>query len=81
MLDKTNVRKNALFFSFALQLITVFLFLQFLQFYNFLQFLQILYELKHKVHLSKNVCGIFHYRFHFAFIKFYILAQQKAWTL
>ena len=27
--------------------------------------LQFLYKLKHKVHLSKTVCGIFHFRFHF----------------
>ena len=36
---------------------------------------------KHKVHLFKIVCGIFHFRFRLVFIKVYILAQQKAWTL
>ena len=37
---------------------------------------QFLYELKHKVHLSKTECGIFHFRFRLVFI-----AQQKVWTL
>ena len=32
-------------------------------------------------HLSKIVCGICHFRFLIVFIKLYILAQQKAWTL
>ena len=40
-----------------------------------------LYELNHKVHLSKTVCGIFHFWFCFLFIKVYILVQQSAWTL
>ena len=31
--------------------------------------LRFLYELKHKVRLSKTVCGIFHFRFRFVFIK------------
>ena len=43
--------------------------------------LRFLYELKHKVHLSKTVCGIFHFWFCFVFIKVYILVQQNAWTL
>ena len=43
--------------------------------------LQLLYELKHKVCLSKTVCAIFHFRFRFAFIRFYIFDQQNAWTL
>ena len=43
--------------------------------------LRFLYELKHKVHLSKTVCGIFHFWFCFLFIKVYILVQQSAWTL
>ena len=34
--------------------------------------LQFLYELKHKVHLSKTVYGIFHFRLRFVFIKVYI---------
>ena len=40
-----------------------------------------LHELKHKVRLSKTVCGIFHFRFRFAFIKVYIFVQQKTCTL
>ena len=38
-------------------------------------------ELKHKVHLSKSVWGIFHFQFHFFFIKVHIFVQQNAWTL
>ena len=41
-----------------------------------------LYELKHKVRLSKTVFGIFHFRFRFVIIKvIYIFVQQNAWTL
>ena len=40
-----------------------------------------LYELEHKVPLSKTVSGIFHFRFRFGFIKVYIFLQQKAWIL
>ena len=40
-----------------------------------------LHELKHKVRLSKTVCGIFQFRFRFAFIKVYIFVQQKTCTL
>ena len=40
-----------------------------------------LYELKRKVRLFKTVCGIFHFRFHFVFIKVYIFVQQNASTL
>ena len=43
--------------------------------------LQFLYELKHKVHLSKIVFGIFRFRFRFFFIKVYIFVLQNAWTL
>ena len=43
--------------------------------------LRFLYELKHKVCLSKTVCGIFHFQFHFVFVKVYIFVQQNAWTL
>ena len=41
---------------------------------------QFLYDLKHMIHLSKTVCGIFHFRF-LVFIKVYIFVQEKAWTL
>ena len=34
------------------------------------------YELKHKVRLSKTVCGIFHFRFRFVFIKVYIFNKM-----
>ena len=34
-----------------------------------------LYELKHKVCLPKTVCGIFHFRTSFVFIKVYIFVQ------
>ena len=40
-----------------------------------------LYELKHKVHFSKTVCGIFHFRFRLLFIKIYIFVQQKTRTV
>ena len=39
------------------------------------------YELKHKIRLSKTLCGIFHFQFCFIFIKVYIFTQQNAWTL
>ena len=34
-----------------------------MQFYNFTFNLRFLYELKHKIRLSKTVCEIFHFRF------------------
>ena len=37
--------------------------------------LQFLYELKHKVRLSKTVCGIFHFRFTFL-LKFIFLFNK-----
>ena len=40
--------------------------------------LRFLYELKHKGPLFKTVCGIFHFRFRFVFIKAYIFVQQNA---
>ena len=43
--------------------------------------LRFLYELKHKVRLSKTVCGIFHFRFRIVFIQVYIFGKQNAWTL
>ena len=43
--------------------------------------LRFLYELKHKVHLSETMCGIFHFQFRFVFTLVYIFAQQNAWTL
>ena len=43
--------------------------------------LRFLYELKHKVRLSKTICGNFHFRFRLVFIKVYIFVQQNAWSL
>ena len=43
--------------------------------------LRFLYELKHKVRLSKAGCGIFHFRLRFGFIKVYIFVQQNARTI
>ena len=43
--------------------------------------LRFISELKHKVRLSKTVCGVFHFRLRFVFIKVYIFVQQNAWTL
>ena len=36
-----------------------------------------LYESKHKVHLSKTVCGIFYFRFRFVLLKFVYLFNKK----
>ena len=69
--DKKMVQNMPSFFSKALTHYS----------YNFDFNLRFLYELKHKVCLSKTVCGIFHFRFRFVFIKVYIFAQQNAWTL
>ena len=68
--NKINSTKNALFF------------LSLAPTHHSLTFnLRFLYELKHKVRLSKTVCEIFHFRFRFVFIKVYIFVQQNAWTL
>ena len=40
--------------------------------------MRFLYDLKYKVRLSKTVCGIFHFRFRFVFIKVYKFVQQNA---
>ena len=45
------------------------------------QFLRFLYQLKHKVRLSKTVWRIFHFWFRFVLIKVYIFVQQSAWIL
>ena len=56
--DKIKGTKNALFFlSLALT------------HHNFAHNLRFLYELKHKVRLSKTVHGIFLFQFRFVFIK------------
>ena len=68
--DKINGTKNALFFLLRAHI-----------HHSFTFKLQFLYELKHKIRLSKTVCGIFHSRLRFVFIKVYIFVQQNVWTL
>ena len=68
--DKMKGTKNALFFLSQAP-----------THYSFTFNLRFLYELKHKVRLSKIVYSIFHFRFRFVFIKVYILVQQNALTL
>ena len=68
--DKINGTKNALFFLSRAP-----------THHSFTFNLRFLHELKHKVRLSKTVCGIFHFRFRFVFIKVYIFVQQNSWTL
>ena len=46
--------------------------------HSFTFIFRFLYELKHKVRLSKIVCGILHFRFRFVLIKVCIFAQQNA---
>ena len=64
--NKINGTKNALFFLSRAP-----------AHHSFTFNLRLLYELKHKVRLSKTVCGIFHFRFSFVFIKIYIFVQQN----
>ena len=68
--DKINGTKNALFFLSRIPTHHSSTFNS-----------QLLYEMKHKVCLSKTVCGILHFRFRFVFIRVYIFVQQNAWTL
>ena len=70
--NKINGTKNALSFLWRAPTHHSFTF-------NFL----FLYELKHKVRLSKTVCGVFHFRFGFflIFVQVYFFVQQIAWTL
>ena len=69
--DKIDGTKNALFFFLS----------QASTHYSFAFNMQFLYKRKNKVCLPKTVCGIFHSRFRFVFIKVYIFVQQNAWTL
>ena len=48
--------------------------------YSFTFDLRFLYELKHKVRLSKTVCRISDFRIPFAFINVYIFVQQNTWS-
>ena len=66
--EKINVTKNAL--SFLWRATTH---------HSFTFNSQFLYELKHMVHLSKTLRGIFHFRFRLVSIKVYIFVQQKAY--
>ena len=68
--DKINGTKNALFFLSRAP-----------THHSFTFNLLFLYELKHKVLLSKTVCGIGLFRFRFVFVKVFIFVQQNAWTL
>ena len=68
--DKINGTENALFFRARAP-----------THHSFTFNLRFLRERKHKVYLSKTVCGIFHFQFRFAFIKVYIFVQQNAWIL
>ena len=68
--DEKNVTKNSLFFLSQAPTHHSFTFNS-----------RFLYELKHKVHLSKTVCGIFHFRIRLVFIRICIFVQEKAWTL
>ena len=77
---KANVKKNSFRQNKCYKGCTFFL-LQASTHHSFTFNSQLLHELKHKFHLSKTVCGIFHFRFHLIFIKVYIFVQQKAPTL
>ena len=63
--DKINITKNA-FVSLS----------QAPTYDSFTFNLRFLYELKLKVHLSKTVCGIFHFRFRFVFSKVYFCSTK-----
>ena len=77
--DKTRVKTNSFGQNERCKKKVVF-FLSRAPTHSFTFNLRFLYELKHKVRLSKIVCGIFHFRFRFVFIKVYIFVQQNAWT-
>ena len=64
--DKINGARNAFFFLSRAP-----------THHSFTFNLQFLYELKHKVCLSKPGGGIFHFLFRFVFIKVYIFVQQN----
>ena len=68
--DKINRTKNALIFLSRAP-----------THHSFTFNLRFLYELNHKVRLSKTVCRVFHFRLRFGFIKVYIFIQQNAWSL
>ena len=65
--DKINSTKNALFFLLRAP-----------THHSFTFNLRFLYELKHKVRLSKTACGIFHFQFRSIFINVYIFVEKNA---
>ena len=67
--DKINGTKNALFFLWQAPTHSSFTF-----------DLWFSYELNHKLRLSKTVFAIFHFWFHFIFIKVYIFCSKNTWT-
>ena len=69
-LDKINGTKNTLLFLSRAP-----------TYHSFTFNLRFLCELKHEVRPSKTVCGIFHFRFRFVFIKIYIFFQKNAWII
>ena len=69
-LDKINGAKNTLLFLSRAP-----------THHSFTFNLRFLYDLKHKVRLSKTVCGIFDFWFRWVFIKVYIFVRQNARTL
>ena len=79
--DKTQLLKKTSFGHNKQYRIFLFFLLQAPTYHSFTFNLQFLHELKHKVRLSKTVCWIFHFWFHFTFMKVYIFVQQNAWTL
>ena len=64
--DKVNATKNVFFFLLRAP-----------THHSFTFNLRLGYELKHKVGLSKTICGILYFRFRFVFIKIYIFVQQN----
>ena len=68
-LVKINIAKNALSFLSRAPTHHSFTFIS-----------RFLYELKHKVRLSKNVCGVLHFQFRFIFVRVYIFVYQKAYS-
>ena len=58
-----------------------FFFLRAPTYHSFTFNLWFLFELKHKVCLSKSVCGIFYFQFRLIFMKVYFFIQQNVWIL
>ena len=74
--DKTQILKKIAFGKINVTKSALIFFLSRAPTYHSFTFnLRFLYELKHKISLSKTVCGIFYYWFRFVFIKVYIFLQ------